>query len=106
MTGSLVIVMTTFDDPEVAARVASELVEAGLVACAQVETSPVRSTWRWEGKVESGEEWRMMLKLPPHSLDALRERLLVLHPYETPEFIALEGSASEAYARWARESCS
>lgn len=106
MTGSLVIVMTTFDDAEVAARVASELVEAGLVACAQVETSPVRSTWRWEGRVESGEEWRVMLKLPPHAFEALRERLLALHPYETPEFIALEGTASEAYARWARDSCS
>lgn len=106
MSGSVAMVWTTFDDESVAREVAARLVEERLVACAQLESAPVRSFYRWEGEVQSAPEWRLVLKLQPSGVEALRVRLDELHPYDTPQFVVLPASASSAYATWVRESCS
>lgn len=106
MTDALLVVLTTFGDEACAREVARSLVEERLAACAQVEISPLHSVWRREGEIESGNEWRLTLKLPPECLDRLRARLLELHPYETPQFVVLNATSSDEYSRWVRESCS
>ena len=106
MTASVLVVLTTFDDEACAREVAHQLVEERLVACAQVEVAALHSVWRWKGKVECGQEWRLTLKLPPARLDAVRSRLHELHPYETPQFVVLTATATDEYSRWVRESCS
>ena len=106
MTTSLLVVLTTFDDESCARDVARQLVEERLVACAQVDTQPMQSVWRWEGRIESGQEWRLTLKLSPERLDSLRSRLHELHPYQTPQFVVLSATASDDYSRWVQESCS
>ena len=106
MTTSMLVVLTTFDDEACAREVALQLVEERLVACAQVEVAALHSVWRWKGEVESGEEWRLTLKLPPSRLDALRSRLHELHPYQIPQFVVLDAAASDEYSRWVRDSCS
>lgn len=100
------MVLTTFDDEAVARRIAARLVEEGLVACAQLSTAPIESVYRWQGEVQTAREWRLVLKLPAHRTDALRERLVALHPYDTPQFVVLAASASAEYEQWVRESCS
>lgn len=105
MNAGLTIVCTTFEDEGRARKVVRQLVEDGLVACGQVEASPVHSVYRWKGAVESAEEYRVMLKIPPTGVERLRVRLHELHPYEVPEFVVLEATASDAYARWVGESC-
>ena len=106
MTASLLVVLTTFDDEIRAREVARQLVEERLVACAQVELGALHSVWRWEGEVQSGQEWRLTLKISPERLEALRLRLHELHTYETPQFVVLTASASDEYSRWVRDSCS
>ena len=69
-------------------------------------SSDVCSSDLWKGEVESGEEWRLTLKLPPSRLDALRSRLHELHPYQIPQFVVLDAAASDEYSRWVRDSCS
>jgi periplasmic divalent cation tolerance protein len=97
-------VTTTLPDRALAERVAAELVEARLAACAQI-VGPVASTYRWQGTVEAAEEWYCHLKTTEPRLPALRERLRRLHPYEVPEIIAvpiLDGDP--AYLEWIRDS--
>jgi periplasmic divalent cation tolerance protein len=97
-------VTTTLPDRALADRVAAELVGQGLAACAQV-VGPMSSTYRWEGRVETAEEWYCFLKTTESRLPALRARLRELHPYEVPEIIAvpmLDGDP--AYLTWIRES--
>jgi periplasmic divalent cation tolerance protein len=106
MTASLLVVLTTFDDQTRAREVGLKLVEERLVACAQVEVAAVHSVWRWKGEVESGQEWRLTLKLSPERLEVVRARLHELHSYETPQFVVLAASASDEYARWVRDACS
>jgi periplasmic divalent cation tolerance protein len=80
---------------------AATLVEERLAAC--VNLLPVRSVYRWEGRVEHAEEVLMILKAPRSQVAALRARLLDLHPYDLPEVLALsvdsEGS-HRPYLDW------
>ena len=96
-------VTTTLPDPAAAERVASRLVEERLAACAQV-VGPVRSTYRWAGKVEQAEEWYCHLKTTLARLPSLQDRIRELHPYEVPESIAvpiLQGNPD--YLKWIQD---
>jgi periplasmic divalent cation tolerance protein len=98
----LMIAWTTVAKREDADRIAAEAVGAGLAACVQVE-GPVRSVYRWEGRLENAEEFRLMFKCLPGQLASLEQHVLARHPYDTPEWIAVEAySAGEKYLSWAR----
>ena len=72
------------------------LVEEGLAAC--VSRGGVRSVYRWQGRTCEEEEVLLLLKTSSEMVEALRARLLALHPYECPEFLVFE--ASSADPRW------
>ena len=99
MTGCLQVT-TTLPDRAAADRVARLTVERGLAACAQV-LGPVASTYRWEGRVETAEEWSCHLKTTVERLPALLQCLRELHSYAVPEIVALPIVAGDpAYLRW------
>jgi periplasmic divalent cation tolerance protein len=75
-------------------------VEERLAACAQV-LGPLTSTYRWQGAVETADEWYCHLKTTAERWPALEARLRALHPYDVPEIIALPIAAgSRAYLDW------
>jgi len=49
-------VSTTLDSESAAQSLAATLVNERLAACVQV-VGPIRSTYRWEGRVETATEW-------------------------------------------------
>src|SRR5436190_20510411 len=79
-------VTTTLPDRESAARIAAELVGARLAACGQVQ-GPIDSTYWWQGRGASANEWYCHLKTTLSRLPALRTRLRELHPYDVPEIV-------------------
>jgi periplasmic divalent cation tolerance protein len=83
-----------------AERIAAALVERRLAACVQV-AGPVQSTYRWQGQVETAQEWLCTAKTERGQMAAIERLLAELHPYELPELIAtpiVAGSA--AYLEW------
>jgi periplasmic divalent cation tolerance protein len=97
-------VTTTLPDRESANRLGGRLVEERLAACAQV-VGPVSSVYRWQGEVETAAEWYCHLKTTAARVPALMSRIRVLHPYETPEIIALPvAEADPAYLKWISDS--
>lgn len=92
--------LSTCPDAETAGRIARALVEERLAAC--VNRLPgVHSTYRWQGKVIDDSEVLLVIKTIPERFDALRDRLLELHPYEVPELVALEVvDGHPAYLDW------
>lgn len=83
--------------------IAAELVSRRLAGCVQV-SGPITSTYRWQGKVETAEEWMCIAKTSRAQVAAIQELLNEIHPYEMPELIAtpiVEGS--EAYLKWLGE---
>lgn len=96
-------VTTTAGTREVAERIAVELVDLRLAACAQV-SGPIGSTYRWEGKIENAEEWVCTAKTRRGLLPAIRDVLKRLHPYELPELVATPiVDGSEDYLKWLTE---
>ena len=96
-------VTTTVATRQEAERIAALLVEERLAACVQV-IGPVASTYRWQGAVERAEEWYCHCKTTRARYPTLEARLRELHPYETPEIIAVPIVAGlPAYLAWIEE---
>ena len=89
--------------PRDAERIAAALVEEARAAC--VSLTPVRSIYRWQGRLCTDEEVTLIIKVSAEGAPALRDRLLTLHPYEVPEIVALtvdEAASHEPYLAWVR----
>lgn len=105
MNDELLIVLTTFGSEVDAAKAARELVEAGLAACAQIETRPITSIYRWKGEVHEDAEVLLRLKTVRSVQDPLIDRLRALHSYDVPQIVWFGARTIEPYAAWAREQC-
>lgn len=87
---------------EEADRITRRAVDERVAACAQV-LGPVRSTYRWKGRVEQAEEWLCILKTTRARYGALEERVRAEHSYDNPEIIATAIVAGSAeYLAWLR----
>ncbi len=98
----LILILTTMPDDDRADALARTLVDERLAACVNVHR-PMMSTYRWNGAVEREAERQIVIKTTRDRRAATEARLRELHPYELPEFVVLEATASEAYAAWVRE---
>ncbi len=91
---------TTVDSQDAASELARSVVEAGLAACAQV-SAPIQSWYQWEGKLEQATEYRITLKFHPSQRLALQQWLRRHHPYDTPQWVAVESKdALPEYTQW------
>ena len=94
------MVFTTFANAEDAARVVRVLVEERLIACGNLLPG-ARSLYRWEGKIQDQPEVVVLMKTRKQDWTALISRLHELHPYQTPECVAVRIAAgAPAYMAW------
>jgi periplasmic divalent cation tolerance protein len=99
-----VVVLTTLPADADTETFARTLVEERLAACVNI-LPEMRSTYRWEGRVDSAPEHQAIVKTTADRVPALRQRIAELHPYEVPEFIVLPiVDGSDAYLDWIDES--
>lgn len=99
------IVFTTFASEGEARAVVVTLLEERLAACGTLLPA-VQSIYRWQGAIESNAETMAVLKTTEAVYDAFEKRLRELHPYDTPEIVALPAEhVSAPYLAWLRESC-
>lgn len=96
----LFVVFVTHPDKEKAKELSTILVQEHLAACVNV-IGGVESVYLWEGKIESSKEVLLIIKAIGENLPLLEKRILELHPYSTPEFVALPVSyVTEKYLNW------
>ena len=94
------VVLVTVPDVKTARRLARLLLEARLIACANLLPRMESHYW-WRDRVESGAEVMLVLKTMRTKLAALEKTILANHPYDTPEIIALPMIRGNArYLRW------
>jgi periplasmic divalent cation tolerance protein len=96
----MLLVFTTFEREEDAARVVRTLIEERLVACGNLLPG-ARSLYRWQGAVTDTREVVVLMKTRKQDWSVLLSRLHELHPYETPECIAIRVAAgAPRYMAW------
>jgi len=98
-----IVVFVTCGSEEEAVKISNALVEEKLAACVNL-IPPIRSIYRWEGKIWDEKEWLLFIKTQRKKFDELEKKVKSLHSYTVPEIIALpiiEGSSS--YFNWINE---
>ena len=98
-----IVVFVTCGSEEEALKIARSLVEDHLAACVNL-VSPVRSIYRWEGKIWDEKEWILIIKTQKKWFEELERKVKSLHSYSVPEMISLpivDGSSS--YLNWLEE---
>lgn len=101
---ALCTVLVTCPKMEQAAALARSLVEERLIACANLVPG-VRSIYLWQGAVCDEAEVLLIAKTTPARFEALRARVVALHPYQVPEVLMLGvEKAHGPYRDWVRAS--
>jgi periplasmic divalent cation tolerance protein len=101
--GIYVQVTTTTETKADAQAIADTVVEKRLAACAQV-IGPITSTYWWQGKIETAEEWLCAIKSKAALYEKLEQDIQAIHPYEEPEIIATPiVKGSKGYLAWLDE---
>lgn len=94
----------TAPDETTAHRIGAKLIEEDLAACVNI-LGRIQSLYKWDGEIRDDAETAMIVKTAAPA--AARDRILALHPYETPAVVALgispEGS-SPAFLDWIAKS--
>lgn len=100
MSTDICEVVITADDADWLAEFARTLVPERLFACGH-NIVPIRSIYRWEGRIEDAVEARVGLHTRLSLVSRIVERANTDHPYDVPCVIALPVHAGNpAYIQW------
>lgn len=99
---SFIIVYITHSSEENAQKIADELLQKKLVACANI--FPIKSMYWWNGSIENENEYVSIVKTIPELWEILQKEITAIHPYEVPCIMKIEAEANEEYEKWIRES--
>lgn len=97
------VALTTVPDMETGRMLARTVVEEGLAACGNV-ISGLTSVYSWKGHIQEDPECLVLFKTTTAEVGALMRRVVQLHPYDVPEFLALPVADGHiSYMDWVRE---
>ncbi len=93
------VIMTTFKDRTVGDKIINALLEQNLAAC--IQESEIKSHYKWQGKIEHENETLLLIKTRAELFDDIKNLILELHDYETPEIIMMPiTKGSKTYLEW------
>ena len=96
--------MVTAPNLKTARKLAKEILQARVAACANI-IPKIESHYWWQGKINSSNEVLIIFKTMKKSLNELEQKVLEIHPYDTPEIVAIKiESGSTRYLDWIQQS--
>jgi periplasmic divalent cation tolerance protein len=93
-----IIVYITHKNEKEARKVANYLLKKRLVACANI--FPVKSIFRWNGKLEDTREVVTLVKTRKENWQMVKSEVEKIHPYEVPCIMKLSAEANADYEKW------
>ena len=100
MKNKYIQVVTTISGKRGAEKIAKSLIDKRLAACVQI-IGPIKSVYRWKGKIENAKEWVCVIKTRKTLYKKVESAIRKIHPYEVPEIIAMPiVAASKDYLKW------
>ena len=101
---SIVSVYAVFANAEEAERIGRAMVEERLAACVNI-LGPIRSIYRWQGRIETADEVAAIFKTHHWHSDALIERIADMHSYDVPCIVTWPiDKILGRYAEWVENS--
>jgi periplasmic divalent cation tolerance protein len=102
----VLIAWTTVSLRPDAERLAAAAIAQNRAVCVQIE-GPITSHYRWQGREERSDEFRLHFKCLESQLAGLEELVLGQHPYDIPEWVVIRAErVAEKYLSWARANSS
>lgn len=96
----VMVCLITAPEGEPASKIAKALVEERLAACVNIVPA-IRSIYSWEGEICDDGEALLIVKTRRDLFERLDERLREVHPYDTPELLAVPvEKGAESYLSW------
>ena len=100
MKNKYIQVVTTISGKRWAEKIAKSLINKRLAACVQI-AGPIKSIYRWKGKIETAKEWVCVIKTRKNLYEKVEAAIKKIHPYEVPEIIAVPiAAANKDYLKW------
>lgn len=97
------IALSTFESEQQARPVIDEIIRCKLAAC--VQEIKIKSHYTWNNELCHDDEVLVLFKTKKELYPKLEEKLLEIHPYETPEILFIDAEkGSAAYLAWIDES--
>jgi periplasmic divalent cation tolerance protein len=81
-------VSTTVNSERNAMKIAEVLLEGRMASCVQI-LGPIKSKYRWSGKIEQTREWMCLIKARGNDYRKIESAIKKMHDYEVPEIVAL-----------------
>jgi len=98
---TMILVYITTPNKKEAGKIIRHLLEKRLIACANI--FPVKSLYRWKGKIAKGNEFVAIAKAPAKNYAAIKKETAKIHPYEIPCIIKISAAANPEFSRWIEE---
>ncbi len=96
------LMYVTVKNEEEAKEISTTLVEEKLVAC--VNMFPIKSIYRWQGKVEHSDEFGMIMKTKDELVEDVIKKVKELHSYEVPCVISFDvGKGNPSFIQWVND---
>ena len=95
---AFIIIYITHPSEENAQKIANQLIEKKMVACANI--FPIKSAYWWNGNIENDDEFVSIVKTTPSMWQTVQQEIESIHPYEVPCIMKIETQANEAYENW------
>jgi len=98
------IVLSTAGSEDEARKIAKHLVQHRIAACVNL-VPRIESIYWWQGKVESSQEWLLIIKTTASRFSAVCDAIGELHSYDVPECVSVAiEDGSEEYLNWIADS--
>jgi periplasmic divalent cation tolerance protein len=100
---SAALIWSPFESEDAAASAASQLLDEGLIACANILPG-MRSLYVWQGERGEARECGALFKTEAGLLERAVARLAAIHPYEAPAIAGwLADATPPSTAAWLGE---
>lgn len=94
------IIFCTCPDQQSATKLAHLLINQNLAACVNLLPG-LTSVYRWQNKIETADEYLLLIKTRSDFYSSIAELIKSHHPYELPEIIAVTvDNGAPDYLQW------
>lgn len=97
----MLIIYVTCKNNKEAEKIAKQLLEKKLAACANILSS--KSLYNWKGKLEKQNEAILLLKTTESKFESVKQTVKKMHSYKVPCILKLKAEANDGYFSWLKK---